>query len=120
ENVYVGRPAGPWLIAPRHDAFEAWDASGGHEVNDATAKAAAHHPRAVNAFDPARQLDQQIKFVATDLIVVAQTAMRFAHQPPEGGEVVSFERRRRIHHARVLADYMAAAAINQFGQLAAV
>src|SRR5262249_33444352 len=100
--------------------FEVCDAFGGHEVDDTTAKAATHHPGAVNAFDPDRQPDQQVQFVATDLIVVAQTAVRFAHQTPEGGEVVSFESRRRIHHARVLADYMAAAAINHFGQLTAV
>ena len=95
------------------------DRVGFDQAHRAAAETAAGHARAVDAVDGLGETDQRIDLRAGDLEVVAHRDVRSVHRSPAGDEVAGIKRPLRLEHARVLGDDVAAAAVDEVGQLAA-
>src|SRR5260370_39569634 len=78
------------------------------QVDRAAAKSSASHSRANQSRLRGGDFHHQIEFLATDLIVVAQAAMRLLHQCAESLAVSSLEGINRVLHPRVFRDDVAA------------
>ena len=80
-----------------------------HERDRAAAEAAARHPRAEDAGDAHRDLDQGVELRARDLVLVAERGVRPQHERAHLGVVARLERVDRLQRARVLGDAVARA-----------
>src|SRR6185312_9964184 len=90
------------------------------QTDGTAAKTAARHSGAANARRGQRQIDHEIELGTAHLEVIPKAAVRFTHQHPESIEIALLQRLRRALHASVLADDVAAAAINRLGESIAI
>src|SRR5258706_5959114 len=82
----------------------------------APAEAASSHAGAEDARLLCREFNHQIEFATADLVIVAQAAMRFRHQPSDAVYITAGQSNRSLHHALVFRDHMAAAAVDHVGE----
>src|SRR5690606_13303720 len=90
--------AGPALISRLEAISEFLQHIPMHQVDRATPKPGAGHPRPDAPLDPARLFKEGIQRRAGHLVIPLQGEMGFPHQPSEGVQIPRRQRFRRAQH----------------------
>src|SRR5260370_3435302 len=88
-----------------------------YKIDGAAAKPSAGHTRANQSRLGLGNFHHQIEFLATDLIIVTEAAMRIAHQRPESFAISLVKCLDRASHAQVFCDDMVASCKNLWGKI---
>src|SRR6267154_2611043 len=91
-----------------------------HQIDGASAKTTAGHPRSKDAGLPDGKINHDIKFRAAYLIVVAKTAVRFGHQWTEQFRLTVLKGLRYFKRASILAEDVAATLVDGFAEQATI
>jgi len=86
------------------------------EIDRAAAEAAAGHPRADDTGLRAGNFDHEVEFLAADFVIVAQAAMRVAHQATKPAEIAAIQSENGLLCALVFGDDMSATRVNRWIQ----
>ncbi len=106
--------AGPALISRLEAISEFLQHIPMHQVDRATPKPGAGHPRPDAPLDPARLFKEGIQLRAGHLVIPLQGEMGFPHQPSEGVQIPRRQRFRRAQHPVVFRHHVPDPAANPF------
>src|SRR5262245_12412024 len=106
------------MISRLHFGLELADRGGANQVDGTTSEAATGHARADDAALSAGKIDNDVEFAAADLVIIFHALVGFGHAGTDGLEIAILESFRDKMHANVFGNDMAAAAVDQFRQVA--
>src|ERR1700681_2457163 len=87
-----------------------------NEIDVASAKSPANDPCSDHSRLGTRNFDHHVQFGTTNLVVVAQAAMRFRHERPKRRKISLEECLRGLQYALVLGHNVTAAPVNHVRQ----